>query len=106
MPLTTDVPRKHEMRRVRARSRSLMPVRRRAVLSAGSDSPVSIDCWTDRSRDSSSRASAGTRSPADSRKTSPGTTFRNGVSSQRPRADTVAVGLTDARSRSAACCER
>ena len=53
-----------------------------------------------------SRASAGTRSPAESRNTSPGTTLRSGISCHAPSRSTVAVGDTDARSRSAACCDR
>src|SRR2546430_4146910 len=44
-----------------------------ASFSAGIDSPVSAACWTWRSRASSRRASAGTRSPAASRTMSPGT---------------------------------
>lgn len=43
-----------------------------ASFSAGSDFPVRAACNTNRSRAVSRRASAGTRSPADSRTTSPG----------------------------------
>ncbi len=84
---------KHEMRRVRPLDRPRAPSAADACLSAGSDSPVSIDCCTDRSRDSISRPSAGTRSPADRRTRSPGTTRRRGTSCQAPSRRTVAVGV-------------
>ena len=104
VPLTTDVPRNT---RCGASGPDALPsVDAWACLSAGNDSPVSIDCWTERSRDSSKLASAGTRSPAESRKTSPGTTLRRGISIHAPSRWTVAVGTTDERRRSAACCER
>ena len=56
------------------------PPARRGLFSAGSDSPVSAASCTCRSRASSRRASAGTRSPAARRTTSPGTTSRRGSS--------------------------
>ncbi len=91
VPLTTDVP---------------SHTGSGTCLSTGSDSPVSADCCTARSFDTTRRASAGTRSPADSRTTSPGTTARTGTSSHEPSRSTVAVGMTDAFSRSAARCDR
>jgi hypothetical protein len=103
VPLTTEVPRK-------TNAGSSGPIATAsgapACLSTGSDSPVSIACWTERSRASSRRASAGTRSPADRRIKSPGTTARREISRHWPSRSTVAVGATDARRRSAASWDR
>ena len=78
VPLTTDVP--EEAPRCRRRAGcGAAGVAGAASFSAGSDSPVSAACCTWRSRASSSRASAGTRSPAASRITSPGTSSRRGL---------------------------
>ena len=65
--------------------------------SAGIDSPVSAASCTCRSRASTRRASAGTRSPAVRRTTSPGTSSRRGSSRSAPSRSTVAVGATPAR---------
>ena len=104
VPLTTDVP-----RNTRCGASGPVPPsvgRRRTRLVGRQRLARQHRLLNRRSRDSSSRASAGTRSPADSRKTSPGTTCRNGISCHAPSRSTVAVGVTDARSRSAACCDR
>jgi hypothetical protein len=77
-----------------------------ASFSTGIDSPVSAAWLACRSRDWISRASAGARSPADSRMTSPGTSARPGTWASWPSRSAVAVTATWARSISAACCER
>ena len=95
VPLTTEVP-----------SSTIVACDSSPALNAfstGIDSPVSADSCTWRSFVSSSRASAGTRSPALSRITSPGTTEVRSTSANTPLRNTVAVGATVARRRSAAC---
>ncbi len=83
-----------------------------SYFSTGSDSPVSAASLTKRSRDDSSRTSAGIMSPADRCTMSPGTTSRSGTSRRIglvksfTRRWTVAVVRTIARSFSAARSER
>ena len=73
---------------------------RTSYFSTGSDSPLSIDWLTNRSRDSSRRTSAGTRSPAARKMMSPGTSSSMAISScagpmlPGPRRSTVAVVRT------------
>ncbi len=95
-PLTTDVP------------RYTAPVRSAAstCFSLGRDSPVRSASFMKRSRAAIRRASAGTRSPAFRRITSPTTTSRTGISRSRPSRTTVASWATCRLSPSAAACER
>ena len=78
VPLTTLVPRKAAL----GSSKGLRdgPSTGAAVFSTGSDSPVSVDCVTNRSFADSRRTSAGTMSPAESFTRSPGTNSRIGIS--------------------------
>ncbi len=71
-----------------------------SYFSTGNDSPLRIDWLIKRSRDASRRTSAGTRSPAARKTTSPGTSSSMGISSctapilPGPRRNTVAVVRT------------
>ena len=82
------------------------PARRPAIgsvcFSTGTDSPVSAASSICRLTASTSRASAGTRSPARRRITSPGTSSRAGISISSPSRSTVAVGAAISRSASMA----
>ena len=75
VPLTIEVPRKTRPGESGPLDESASFA---ASFSAGSDSPVRAPCWTCRSTASIRRASAGTRSPAASRTTSPTTSCAPG----------------------------
>ena len=77
-----------------------------ACFSAGYGSPVRRAWLTKRSRLSSSRESAGTRSPAISSTMSPGTSWSIGTERLAPSRRTVACTATDRRSASTAFCAR
>ena len=72
----------------RAASPSISP----SVLSTPRDSPVRADSSTLRAKFSIMRPSAGTRSPASSKITSPGTTSAEGISSLVPSRSTFVMG--------------
>ena len=75
---------------------------RAARLRTGTDSPVSSDSSTDRSLASSTRASAGTRSPSRNSTRSPGTTSRPAMRTCCPSRTTSARGLDRSRRASSA----
>ena len=101
IPVCTAVPRKTLLP---ASATPRFPsVRSRATFSTGRDSPVRADSRTCRSFTSSNRASAGTRSPALSRITSPRTSSATGSSRSCPSRRTAAVVATCLRISSTAC---
>ena len=63
-----------------------------ASLAIGALSPVSAASWTSSDADDRMRASAGTRSPASTNTTSPGTSSVESISSMRPARRTLAWG--------------
>jgi hypothetical protein len=99
VPLITDVP----MNTLCAAWGSSAPFPSPALFSTGYGSPVRRAWLTKKSRLSSTRPSAGTRSPAQSMTTSPGTTSLTGTSHGFPSRITEARTATEAESRSAAC---
>ncbi len=73
-----------------------------SLLPTGAASPVSVDSSTRRPRAASTRASAGTTSPAPTATTSPGTRLAAGTSDMYPSRWSRAVGAVIARSASIA----
>jgi len=99
LPLTTEVPIRTTFA---AAVISVAVSAKTACFSTGYDSPVSIAWLTKRSRASIMRPSAGTRSPAASDTTSPGTRSAIGTSRGCPSRQTVARTATVLRRRSTA----
>ena len=102
VPLTTDVPMNTALAPLQA-GVVAVAARRRASR-PGYDSPVS-SAWLTKSRGLEQRPSAGTRSPAASSTTSPGTTCATGIS-RRAVAQHAARSATDCAQRARRPCRR